>query len=157
MRCSVAIGFLWAISKVIRASLQWSTANPLSIYKTMWYLSHRGVIMPQGGLPLPASLRHWRWENRFVFVGTRGIDRPKLQRRCSVVQRQGCKILKRSESLDDESDRISFRQVFRDLVMFRIKVAPLNCPIFRCRIAIPIKNVLHKLLSVHYVTLCASW
>lgn len=64
-----------------------------------------------------------------------------------AAPRRGYKILSRSESLDDESDRISFRQVFGDLVMFRIKVAALNCPIFLCRIAGLIKNVLHKLLS----------
>lgn len=34
-----------------------------------------------------------------------------------VVQRRGYTILSRSESLDDESDRISFCQVFRDLVV----------------------------------------
>lgn len=36
----------------------------------------------------------------------------------SVVQQEGYKILSRSESVDDESDRISFCRVFRDLLCF---------------------------------------
>ena len=106
--------------------------------------------MPLGGLRLLLSLKKTlairKIDLSFLVLG--GLTGQSYKR--GVVQRRGYIILSRSESLDDESDRISFCQVFRDLVMFRIKVAPLNCPIFICRIAILIKNVLHKLLFVDY-------
>lgn len=111
--------------------------------------------MPLGGLLLLASLKKTLAKRKIdlSFLALDGLTGQSYKG--GVVQRRGCKILSRSESLDDESDRISFCQVFRDLVMFRIKVAPLNCPIFLCRIAVLIKNVLHKLLSVDYPSRCA--
>lgn len=106
--------------------------------------------MPPGGLPFPLSLKKTLAMRKIdlSYLAADGLTGQSYKG--GAVQRRGYKILSRSESLDDESDRISFCQVFRDLLMFRIKVAPLNCPIFRCRIAVLIRNVLHKLLSVDY-------
>lgn len=79
------------------------------------------------------------------FLAPDGFDRKESYKR-GAVQRRGHEILSSGESFNDESDRISLCQVFRDLVMFRIKVAPLNCPILLCRIAVLIKHVPYKLL-----------
>lgn len=127
-----------------------SSASSLSIYTTMWNIQNKGVIMPLGGLLL-LQLLEKTLVMRKTYLSFLALHRLTGQSyKGGVVQSWGYKILSRSESLDDESDRISFCQVFGDLVMFRIKVAPLNCPIFLCRIAVLIKNVLHKLLSVDY-------
>ena len=108
--------------------------------------------MPLGGLPLLPSLKKSLSMRKIdlSLLALDGLTGQRYKGSVPSLKRQGYKILSRSESLDDESDRISFCLVFRDLVMFRIKVAPLNCPIFLCRIAVLIKNVLHKLLSMDY-------
>lgn len=119
-------GFL--IGKMIGVARQWSTANSFSIYTTMWNI--QGVILPLGGLPLLPPLKTTFAMRKYtcVFAVPDGLTWQSYEG--GIVRRRGCKILSRSESLNDESDRISFFQVFRDLGMFRIKVAPLKCPIF---------------------------
>lgn len=48
---------------------------------------------------------------------------------------------------------LAFAKSLEIWIRFRIKVALLNCPIFQCRIAaVLIKNALHKLLSVDYLS-----
>lgn len=72
--------------------------------------------MPLGGLPLFASLKKTLVMRKIdsSFLALDGLT--GQSHKGGVVQRCGCKILSRSESLDDESDRISFCQVFGDLV-----------------------------------------
>lgn len=86
--------------------------------------------MTLGGLPRLPSLKSTLAMRKIdlSLLASNGLTGQSYKR--GVVQRHGYEILSRSESLDDESGTISYCQVFRDLVMFQIKVAPLSCPIF---------------------------